>query len=297
MENPFKRAAGPFEWIDLVNPSEDELKTLAAKYKLHPTAIQDVMQDGHLPKYELLDDVHFIISRFYDEKCDKNSDSILSMTNKLSIFYQKDLLITIHQQRNTEFAAVVEKYRNHPNVLDVVCKLIKATFITFEKPTEKLDTEIDFYESRIFLKKRIPDLLKSLYRIKRQSYVMRKLTNLSKDIIDKLAENSGKKNPFMQDLKDHYLKTDTQIEELYENIVSLLNIYISLSSQRTNEVMRTLTVFTAFFLPLTFIVGVYGMNFHFMPELDKTWGYPAVMGLMLGVTIAVWIWFKRKGWM
>jgi magnesium transporter len=101
----------------------------------------------------------------------------------------------------------------------------------------------------------------------------------------------------MQDLRDYYVKADTQLEEVYENIHSLLNIYISLSSQRTNEVMRTLTVFTAFFLPLTFIVGVYGMNFKYMPELEAHWGYPGVIGLMLAITIAVWIWFKRKGWL
>jgi magnesium transporter len=98
-------------------------------------------------------------------------------------------------------------------------------------------------------------------------------------------------------LKDYYIKLDTVIEEVYDSINSLMNIYISLSSQRTNEVMRTLTVFTAFFLPLTFIVGVYGMNFHYMPELNHPSGYPMVLGLMLFITLFIWIWFKRKGWM
>ncbi len=157
--------------------------------------------------------------------------------------------------------------------------------------------EIAFYESRIFLKKRIPDLLKSLYRIKRQVYVVRKVVNLTKEIIEKTVETNTKGSPFSQDLKDFYTKTDTQIEEVYDSIVSLMNIYISVSSQRTNEVMRTLTVFTAFFLPLTFIVGVYGMNFAFMPELQYHWGYPGVIGLMLVITLIVWSWFKRKGWL
>jgi magnesium transporter len=127
--------------------------------------------------------------------------------------------------------------------------------------------------------------------------VLRKLTNLSKEIIEKITENATKKSPFMQDLKDYYTKLDTQIEAAYDSISSLMNMYISLSSQRTNEVMRTLTVFTAFFLPLTFIVGVYGMNFKYMPELDKHWGYPGVIGLMLVMTIGVAAWFKRKGWL
>ena len=85
------------------------------------------------------------------------------MTNRLAIFYRKGLLITIHTHAHELINTVVEKYRNHPNVQDVVCKLIKAGLSTFEKPIDKLDAEIDFYEARIFLKKRIPDLLKSLY--------------------------------------------------------------------------------------------------------------------------------------
>ncbi len=298
MINPFKaKAETTFEWVDIIDPTNEELLQIGEKYKLHPAAIQDCMQPEHLPKYELLDDMYFIIVRYYDEHCAKNADTIQDLTSKLAIFYNKELLITIHRKPLTQLHDVWQKYKDHHIATDVVAKMIKSCLISFEAPLIRLDTEIDFYESRIFLKKRIPDLLKSLYRIKRQVYVMRKLTNLTAEIIDKIFDNGGKKNPFMQDLKDHYIKTDTQVEEVYESIISLLNIYISLSSQRTNEVMRTLTVFTAFFLPLTFIVGVYGMNFHYMPELDKAWGYPGVLGLMLGITIAVWVWFKRKGWM
>ena len=76
-----------------------------------------------------------------------------------------------------------------------------------------------------------------------------------------------------------------------------MNIYISLSSQKTNEVMRVLTVFSVFFMPLTFIVGVYGMNFDFMPELRLKWGYPGVMLLMGFITFSIYVWFRRNGWL
>jgi magnesium transporter len=298
MINPFKsKTENSFEWIDIVNPTNEELLAIGAKYKLDPSAIRDCMEPEHLPKYELFDDIHFIICRYYDADADKYADSIQELTRKLAIFFTKDLLITIHRKEFNRLTEVVEKYKDHNLCINVVCKIIKASLESYEAPVNKLDMDIDFYESRIFLKKRIPDLLKNLYVIKRKMYVMRKLNNITKDIIEKVTSVPSKKNPVLQDLKDSYVRTDTMIEEAYDSIHSLLNIYISLSSQRTNEVMRTLTVFTAFFLPLTFIVGVYGMNFHFMPELDKTWGYPAVLGLMLGVTIAVYVWFKRKGWM
>ncbi len=284
-----------FEWIDVSNPTMEELEELGAKYKLHPSAVQDCMQPEHLPKYELIDDVHFIICRYYDADCAKNSDSIPELSRKIAIFFTKNFVITIHRKDFDQYEELKQKLSSNKNAFDIVCKVVKSAFATYEEPVMKVDKEIDFYESRIFLKKRIPDLLKNLYLIKRKSYVIRKLFNLSKEIIDNLGV-IHKNNPMQQDLEDYYVKYDTQIEEVYDSINSLLNIYISLSSQRTNEVMRTLTVFTAFFLPLTFIVGVYGMNFKFMPELDKPLGYPAVLFLMFAITVFIWVWFKRKGW-
>jgi magnesium transporter len=86
-------------------------------------------------------------------------------------------------------------------------------------------------------------------------------------------------------------------DELLDDANTLLNVQLSLASHRTSEVMRILTVFSVFFLPLTFIVGVYGMNFDYMPELRERWGYPAVLGLMVVVTLVIYRWFRRRGWL
>ncbi|HEX5962233.1 MAG TPA: CorA family divalent cation transporter, partial [Gemmatimonadales bacterium] len=86
-------------------------------------------------------------------------------------------------------------------------------------------------------------------------------------------------------------------EELVEDVNNLLSIQLALASHRTNEVVRVLTVFSVFFLPLTFIVGIYGMNFEFMPELRKHWGYPAVLAGMGLVTLIIYLWFRRRGWL
>lgn len=290
------KATNTYEWVDITDPTAEELNAIAATYHLHPAAIQDCLQPEHLPKYELIDETQFMICRYYDWECPKNADSIRLVSRKLAIFWGADFIITIHRKSFPLFDDVVSRYQTNDNANIVICKLVKACLQTYEDPLQKLDAEIDFYESRVFLKKRIPDLLKNLYFIKRKTYVIRRISNLSKEIIEKLAAQN-KRIPAQQDLKDYYIKLDTVIEEVHDSINSLLNIYISLSSQRTNEVMRTLTVFTAFFLPLTFIVGVYGMNFQYMPELSHPLGYPAVMLLMFTITIIIWIWFKRKGWM
>jgi magnesium transporter len=86
-------------------------------------------------------------------------------------------------------------------------------------------------------------------------------------------------------------------DQLTDDVNNLLTVYLSVSSQKTNEVMKVLTVFSAFFLPLTFLVGVYGMNFKYMPELEQRLGYPAIWAVMLGIVIGIYIWFRRKQWL
>jgi magnesium transporter len=86
-------------------------------------------------------------------------------------------------------------------------------------------------------------------------------------------------------------------EELLDDVNNLLNMHLALAAHRTNEVVKVLTVFSAFFLPLTFLVGVYGMNFAYMPELAHPMGYPAVWLLMIGMSIVIWVWFRRRRWL
>lgn len=294
-----KKEAG-YTWIDILDPTQEELEQLAQEYELHPAAVQDVLQPEHLPKIEQFDDTEFIICRYYDAKSGKDADNIHKMSRKLAIFFRKDLVLTIHRKTSATYEALVEKYQNHTHLksYELTCKIIKGVLATYEEPSNKLDEEIDFYESRIFLKKRTPDLLKNLYLIKRKIYIIRKISNLTQEIISHMAIIAGqhKAKPTFQDLKDYYVKVDTMIESNHDDINSLLNIYISISSQRTNEVMRTLTIFTAFFLPITFIAGVYGMNFEFMPELKSAFGYPAALVSMLVITLFIYTWFKKKGW-
>ncbi|MES2379684.1 MAG: CorA family divalent cation transporter [Bacteroidota bacterium] len=291
-------AENSFTWIDVNQPSEQELMSLAIQYGLPETAIKDCLDPEHLPKFEQLDDKTFIIIRNYDATSDGGADSMQKLTRKIAIFYAKDFLLTIHRHESKIINNVVKKYANSPickSPFDIICKIVKDSLQSFEEPLMKLDNEIDLYETRIFLKNRIPDFLKNLYLIKRKMYVQKRLITLTKTVIDQLG-SSHKRNTIYEDLRDTYVREETITEEIYESIHSLLNIYISLSSQKTNEVMRILTVFSAFFLPLTFIVGIYGMNFRIMPELNHQYGYPGILIFMFLITIVIYQWFSRKGW-
>ena len=115
--------------------------------------------------------------------------------------------------------------------------------------------------------------------------------------INHINVRQGEESHLLQDVRDQHLKIQTLFSQILEEVNNLLNLSMSFSAQRTNEVIRVLTLFSVFFMPLTFIVGIYGMNFEFMPELRQKWGYPAVLIFMGLVALIIYIWFRRKKWL
>ena len=151
-------------------------------------------------------------------------------------------------------------------------------------------------ENKIFLKVLNPSMLEDLYLIKRSISVRSKLLTLTGEVIQSIKVKS--KDAIMhQDLKELRIKLMLLNDQTHENVTNLLNIYLSLSAQKTNEVMKVLTIFSVFFMPLTFIVGVYGMNFDFMPELRYKWSYPILLVSMLIFSAIIYWWFKRRKWL
>lgn len=289
----------PFEWIDVSLPTEEELHELAAKYKLPAPAVLDCLQSDHLPKFEVFDDYTFVIFRMFDTAGKPNPSNFQQLTRKLAIFFNEKFLLTIHRSNTDIIEHVAKKYCGDTIVktpFDIVCKINKNVLETFQIPLRDIDKQVDVYEQNIFLKKRIPDLLKTLYQIKRKAYLIKRLNLINKSVIEALPLNH-KRSPYYSDMHDYFVSIDTLTEEIYDSINSILHLYLAISSQKTNEVMRILTAFSAFFLPLTFIVGVYGMNFAYMPELNMHWAYPAVLGVMAIITIGIYIWFRRRGWL
>ena len=139
-------------------------------------------------------------------------------------------------------------------------------------------------------------MLKKLYFIKRKIDVIRRILILTYDIIDHIdSPQSG--TAYTRDTRDMYIRMTNIFDSLSDNTNQLLTIYFSVSAQKTNEIIRVLTLFSVFFMPLTFIVGIYGMNFDFMPELKWRLGYPAVLLSMAIVTIVIYLWFRKKGWL
>lgn len=286
------------EWIDISNPTKAELKEISARYNLHRALVEDSLQPEHLPKYEKVENIHFLILRIYSQKATRQSYTIQQITDKIAIFIASGFIITIHR-KDIRFLEGIRAGYTEPgkcqSTYDILQKIILMSFLTYELPLGDLIGTIETLEPDIFLQKRMPALLEDLYYIKRHAYVINRLLSLSRGIVENL--NDKIPAPDLNNLKDTLLRQYTNSEHVMDNSNTLLNTYISLTSQRTNEVVRVLTVFSVFFMPLTFIVGIYGMNFDYMPELHWKVGYPGVLFLMILVTLVILFWFRRKGWL
>jgi magnesium transporter len=294
-----KFVADFIKWIDVTKPTGEEMEELSSSYNLNQQLVRDCLQPEHLPKYEYDEEgrVHFLILRFYVHQSGKNVSSIQELTNKIALFYNKEILITIHVA-DTPFLDLIARRAVHncQSATALLSKIIWEALETFEEPANRLSEQLDIYESQVMLKKTSSDITEALFYIKRQASISHKVLMLMLEPINHIRVKPGEES-LIQDVRDQHLKIQTLYVQALEDVNNLLNVSMSFSSQRTNEVMRILTLFSVFFMPLTFIVGIYGMNFEFMPELKQKWGYPGVLLLMLFVAATIYFWFKKKKWL
>ncbi len=287
-----------YDWIDVTDPNAEELSDIAVKYGLHEESVSDCLQPGHLPKFEQFRNYQFTILRIFSP-ANNEADTVQEITNKIAIFLAENCIITIHRKPQPLITHIADTHISEEECklpMHVFIEIVKACLHTYDEPGRKLTQELEFYETKIFLAERRVSSLKGLYFIKRKLDVIRRLLLLTYEIVDKI-DPPGTSNAYTRDVRDLYVKQRSVYDSLLESTNHLLNIYFNISSQRTNETMRVLTVFSVFFMPLTFIVGIYGMNFRYMPELNEKYGYPIVLVTMVGVTAIIYFWFRRKKWL
>jgi magnesium transporter len=297
----------PFTWLDIVHPTRDELADIARRYGLHPTSVEDSLDPEHLPKYERIGEVTFIIVRAIDAAAARDCATVQEMTRKVAIFFGKDFLITIHRTEQPFLTALMEKYRSPVTppgserrksfLPRLLIELINGAIETYERPLADAEIAIDKFEAMVFGEDELGGLLRRIYTEKRRVTQMRRMLSHTLDLVQRLVPASEPTAPLFQDLRENAESMHFWADELVDDVNNLLSIQLAMASHRTGEVVRVLTVFSVFFLPLTFIVGIYGMNFDFMPELRERWGYPAVLIGMGIVTLAIFLWFRRRGWL
>jgi magnesium transporter len=289
-----------FTWIDVVAPDRAELVALANEFDFHPMAVEDCLDPWHLPKVERFGQTTFVLLRVYDGQSREDSSSVQELTRKIAIFYRPGLVVTIHRTDLPLVASIRDQFssdRTDCSQGPLLGTLMNAALDSFDPPLDHAEDQIDGFEEAMFNpRQRAPELL-TIHVLKRRVNLVKRLLWQTNVVCQRLEAPGERPSPVFQDVQENAESYYFYADQLLDEINNLLGIHVALASHRTNEVMRILTVFSAFFLPLTFIVGIYGMNFEHMPEIRQRWGYPAVMGLMGVVSLGIAWWFHRRGWL
>lgn len=290
------------EWINLVNPSKEELSLLAKKYGFDSLTIEDSLEPGHLPKFESFETISFLLVRFYEKGSSTFHKSIIrEFSHKMSIYYGKEFILTVYQKENDLIDKIEQKYLKHTpdnkiTIRGIIHQLLNEVLKSYEAPALRMNEEIDVLEHLIFNNQYHKIQLPNLYSIKREATACKKILNFTSDVLSDYGSTRTKTSA-LQDINEENTKVLHYHSQIVDDVQSLLSIYLSLNSQKSNDIMKTLTIFSAFFLPLTFIAGVYGMNFQFMPELSYQWAYPICLLIMLIVVFFIYFWFKKKNFL
>ncbi len=282
---------GTFEWLDLEKPKKKELLELTEPYHIQIKLLEDSLQHGHLPKIEKQDGTTFVIIRAYSSEPSQNHSEITKLTNKIAFVISQDRLITIHQKPFEFLNLLYQEQFDDPE--ELMLRIFQQMLITYQAPLDWLSNKMDEYEKEIFLNRHGKISIQALYFQKAKARISKKILQLTQTVLNQIQVKEIHSSS-LQDLKETCISLSLHFDEVIEDATSILHTHLNLTSQKSNEVMKLLTVFSAFFLPLTFIVGVYGMNFEYMPELKWANGYYITWGLMIGISVIIFFWFKRR---
>jgi len=290
MENIKETIYDNFKWIDIINPQKDQLEKIADEYKLDYLQIIDSLEHGHLPKFEKLPEYNFAILRAYVGENNDKYSTVKELSNKIAFFYNDKNVITIHRASFDFLKSIDQKFNNTYQLLIFIINKMVHTFI---QPSIWHSNRIDDVEKVVFLKDYTKISLEDLYFQKSQTRISKKLLMITQDVVNKIIVDDESKTA-LQDVKDKILSLILIYDEVAEDANNLMNTYLSVTAKKNNDVIKLLTIFSVFFLPLTFLVGVYGMNFDFMPELRWKYGYLFVWIMMVLVSLMIYLWFKKR---
>lgn len=295
---------GTRRWVRLKGLATLEtIKMVGDIYKLHPLLLEDVTNTAHRPKIEEFDDYLFIVARLLQF----DAEVISIGTNHVSMVMGDNWLITFEERPSKQLDRVMERLRQRRGRLPahgtdyltyaVLDAIVDSYFITMAEiiaVAEPLEQQVLNDPANVS-----PN---TLYEIKNQAGRLHRLLWPLREMASHLERDesglfSPAVEPFLRDLYDHTMQVVESADSIREQVSGLVELHLSIQGNRTNEVMRVLTVIASIFIPLTFIAGLYGMNFKYMPELEWPYAYPAALAGMAGVALGLLVFFKKKKWL
>jgi len=291
-------------WVNINGLHEvDIIEKIGNNFEMHPLTLEDIVNTGQRPKYEDFDKYIFLALKML--MFDEVKKEIIS--EQVSLIFGSNYVISFQESEGDVFNPIRERIRNAKGRIRkmgadyLAYSLLDAVVDNYFSILEKLGEKIEEIEEEV-VSKPIPSILQTIHNLKRDTIFLRKSVWPLREVVNSLERGESKlikkgTSIFLRDLYDHTIHVIDTIETFRDMISGMLDIYLSSVSNRMNEVMKILTIFAAIFIPLTFMAGVYGMNFEFMPELKWKWGYFSLLGLMAVIGFGLLLHFRRKKWM
>ena len=291
-------------WIEMNGLGDAEaLRALGAKYKLHPLALEDVLNVGQRPKFEPYANHLFIIGQMIYRDAEE-----CICAEQVSIFVCDNILITVQEDSGMDvFDPVRQRIRTGGGNVrrmkaDYLAYALLDAIVDHGFPVlEEIGEMLEELEDEV-LSNPGPEVVGQVHGLKRTLLQLRRFIWPERDVVSAMLHSDSdliqaETHVFLRDLYDHTVQIMDIVESYRDVTTSIMEMYLSKVSLRTNETMRVLTVISSIFIPLTFIVGIYGMNFENMPELKTRWGYFTCLGVMALISALQLIVFRRRKWL
>jgi len=290
-------------WINIDGIHDLEIIEAIGRYfGIHPLVLEDVVNTSQRPKIEDYESYIFVVLKmvYYDEKDDDIK------IEQVSLILGQNFVISFQEQKGDVFDPIRERIRNNKGRISkmgadyLAYALIDSIVDNYFVVLERIGENIEEIEEMLVIEPR-SETLQTIQRMRREIIFIRKSIWPLREVIGDLEKGISKliqksTQLYLRDVYDHTIQVMDTIETSHDMLSGLLDIYLSSVNNRMNEVMKMLTIIATIFIPLTFIAGVYGMNFQNMPELSWRWGYFAVLIVMAVIGISMLTYFKRKKW-
>ena len=290
-------------WFDVTGISDEGyIDSLGKMFELNSLVLEDVVNPQQRPKIDEYED--YIFGVFKMLYIDENQEIV---SEHIAIILYQNSVLVFQELKDDVFNAVRDRVKNKSGRVRtrgadyLFFALLDAVVDNYFVVLEHLNSRIEALEEEVYdnpnseVAHRIQDLKKDVLKVRRNIAPMKELIGRLEDTENKLVTKDTKL--FLRDVKDHCIEINESLQIYREMSMSLMEMYMSNMSNKMNEVMKVLTIMASIFIPLTFIVGVYGMNFDNIPELHYEYGYPMVWGIMILMFIAMLVYFKRKKWL
>ena len=302
------RGKWPIVWLDCVGLADVELiAEIGRVFELHPLALEDTVNTGQRPKADFFDTHAFVVLRMID-------DAATGRYEQISVYFGEDFVVTFQEREGDPFNPVRKRIEaSQPNRLRtrkadyLAYALMDAIVDSYFQPVEATSERIDNIEDEML---NAPQRHQSrqLHLLKRSSHALTRALWPTRDAFAALVRTETscvhpETKTYLNDTLDHTLRLIEMVESQRDMLTGLLDMHLSLTQARTNEVISFLTIVSVIFIPLTFLAGIWGMNFDpeaspwNMPELKSYLGYPLALGFMAAVALGTILFFKKKKWL